>query len=238
MSGIFNYPSIQTLESTSDLFRIPLHISSMRLITYFKQINEFQQLETKDQIFLIKTNLIVISFFHSLFIYDANTDSYHEHESPDPIYLGTDWRKTIDPSFHFQIQQIRNEFIEMFQFNETIVHIIFLLLLFSNRVSLNQSVECSFSQTNSILILQCENVFAELLFKYLSHIYDSTRAVLLFTKLVQKFIKLQRLIDEVKFNIYHYLDVSQLSPLMESLLLWIFSDSTRRPNSFEYNQAS
>jgi len=69
IAGILSYPFTQPIESTLELFRVPLYISSMRFITYIKQINEFQQLDKKDQVYLVKLNLLVMCFFFIQYLY-------------------------------------------------------------------------------------------------------------------------------------------------------------------------
>ena len=135
IAGISSYPSIQSIKSTFELFRIPLYISSMRLITYIKQINEFQQLNSDDQIYLVKLNLLTISFFHSIFIYDPRTDSYHEPNTNDPIFSGKDWIKTLNKQFHLEMKQLRNDLIDIFQSDDIIIKLMFLILVFSNQMS-------------------------------------------------------------------------------------------------------
>ena len=68
--GISQYPSIKPIASTLELFCVPIYISSMRLITYFKQIPEFQQLDKNEQVYVVKLNTLTIVFLHSIYIYD------------------------------------------------------------------------------------------------------------------------------------------------------------------------
>ncbi|CAF3616944.1 unnamed protein product, partial [Rotaria sp. Silwood2] len=81
IAGVSFYPSTQPIESTIELFRVPLYLTSMRLITYIKQLNEFQQLDKEDQVYVVKLNLLTICFLHSIFIYDPRTDCYHEQDT-------------------------------------------------------------------------------------------------------------------------------------------------------------
>ena len=141
----------------------------MRLITFLKQINEFQQLNTDDQIYLVKLNLIVLSFFHSIFLYDPVTNIYHEQGTTDPSYSSEHWRKTFNEQFHSDIQRLRDEFLHLFPSSDVMMKLSFLILLFSNRVSLTQASQYSTTQPHSLNIFNAQNVFTNLLYKYCLH---------------------------------------------------------------------
>ncbi|CAF4402166.1 unnamed protein product, partial [Adineta steineri] len=78
ITGVSSNLSTQSITTTLELFHMPIHITSMRLISYIKQLNEFQQLKQEDQVYLIKLNLLPLCFFHLIFIYDPRTDLYYE----------------------------------------------------------------------------------------------------------------------------------------------------------------
>ncbi len=141
-AGISSYPSIQSIESTTELFRVPLYISSMRLITFIKQISEFHLLDKQEQIHLVKLNLLIICFFHSIFIYDPRTDCYHEQDTTDPLFSGKDWIQTLNQKFHSEMKQLRNELLDIFQMDNVIIKLFYVILLFSQQLSLNQSSKC------------------------------------------------------------------------------------------------
>ena len=213
------YPLTQSIESTLELFRVPLYISSMRLITYIKQINEFHQLNTTEQVYLVKLNLLTICFFHSIFIYDPRTDSYHEQDTTDPLFSGKDWIKTLNKQFHLEMKQIRNDLIDIFQLDDIIIKLFFLILLFSQSISLNQSSQCLLTDINSLNIFKAQNVFTDLVYRYCLHQYGLYKTPILFTRYLDKIMKIQKLVDEIKYTIHDYMDVTQLSPLTQSLVL-------------------
>ena len=126
----------------------------MRLVTFLKQINEFQQLNTDDQIYLVKLNLIVLSFFHWIFLYDPVTNTYHEQGTTDPSYSSEDWRNTFNEQFHADMQHLRDEFLHLFPSSDVMMKLSFLILIFSNRVSLTQASQHSHYETAFIEHLQ------------------------------------------------------------------------------------
>jgi hypothetical protein len=215
ITGIASYPDVQPLRSTAELFSMPLYISSMRLITFIKQIPEFQQINPNDQVSLVKLNLIVMIFLHSLFLYNPSTNTYHEADTTDPIFSHADWIQTFNGHFHADLSRLQQRLFDIFQNNDIIIKLLILILLFSNRLSVDQAAP----QSCSITIFHAQNVFTDLLYKYFLHQFGIAKAPGLFARCVSHLIQLQTIVDEIKQSIHHYVNVSELSPLMESLLL-------------------
>jgi hypothetical protein len=218
IAGISYYPSTQAIESTLELFRVPLYISSMRLISYVKQLSAFQQLDKKEQVYIVKLNLLTICFFHSIFIYDPRTDSYHEEDTTDPLFSGKDWMKTLNAQFHIEMNQLRNDLLEIFQMDNIIIKLFFLILLFSHQLSRNQVSQYIPTDISSVNIYKAQNIFADLVYKYCLHQYGPYKAPILFTRYINKIMKIQQLVEEVKYTTHDYMDITQLSPLTQSLI--------------------
>ncbi|CAF5157943.1 unnamed protein product, partial [Rotaria sp. Silwood1] len=93
------------------------------------------------------------------------------------------------------------------------------ILLFSNRISLNQTPQCILtSDINPLSIFKAQNIFVDLVYRYCLHRYSSNQAPILFLRYINKLMKVQQLVDEMKFTINNYIDITELSPLMQSLL--------------------
>ncbi|CAF2418904.1 unnamed protein product [Rotaria sp. Silwood2] len=205
IAGISCYPSTQPIESTIELFRVPLYITSMH---------------KDDQVYLVKLNLLTVCFLHSAFIYDPRTDCYHEQDTIDPLFSGKDWIKTLNKQFHNEMKQIRNDLIDIFQSDDIIIKLFYLILIFSNQISLNQATQCLLTPNiNTLSMFKAQNIFADLVYRYCLHQYGSNQAPTLFLRYIHKLMKVQQLVDAVKYTINDYIDIAELSPLMQSLLM-------------------
>ncbi|CAF2788612.1 unnamed protein product [Rotaria sp. Silwood2] len=213
-AGIPQYPLIQPISSTLELFRVPIYISSMRLITFFKQIPEFQQLDRDEQVYFVKLNTLTIAFLHSIYIYDNKTEIYHEPDTNDPLFLEKDWMNTINNKFHYEMKQIQNNFININQFDDKIMKIFFLIILFSNYHTFKYST----TNINTLNIFKAQNVYNELFYKYCLHHYGFYKASILLLKYTSNIMKLQKLIAELKSTACDHMDITQLTPVMQSLL--------------------
>ena len=210
-AGTSQYPSILPIRSTLDFFRSPLYLASMRLITYFKQIPEFQQLTRDDQLHLVKLNSLSIVFLHSLLIYDSKTNVYHELESNDPLFLERDWVNTLTQDFHQQMKRIYHDLIPS---DDKILKLFFLLALFSDTfVDSSSSINC-----HSLEIFRIQNIFNDLLYRYCLHSYGPVNSAKLYLRLVTRLMQLQALVQDIRQTIHQWIDTTELPALMQSLL--------------------
>ncbi|CAF5087017.1 unnamed protein product, partial [Rotaria sp. Silwood1] len=148
------------------------------------------------------------------------TDCYHEQDTIDPLFSGKDWIKTLNKQFHNEMKQIRNDLIDIFQSDDIIIKLFYVILLFSNRISLYQTPQCILtSDINPLSIFKAQNIFVDLVYRYCLHQYGSNQAPILFLRYINKLMKIQQLVDEIKFTINNYIDITELSPLMQSLLV-------------------
>ncbi|CAF1454428.1 unnamed protein product [Rotaria magnacalcarata] len=76
--GVPLYPATQSIHSTLELIRIPAYRASIRLITFMKQIPEFDLSDTEDRATLAKHNLLVVVFMHVVLLCNPVADIYHE----------------------------------------------------------------------------------------------------------------------------------------------------------------
>ncbi|CAF3748538.1 unnamed protein product [Rotaria magnacalcarata] len=76
--GVPLYPATQSIHSTLELIRIPAYRASIRLMTFMKQIPEFDLSDTEDRATLAKHNLLVVVFMHVVLLCNPVADIYHE----------------------------------------------------------------------------------------------------------------------------------------------------------------
>ena len=187
----------------------------MRLISYVKQIPEFQQLTGEEQIHLVKVNILPIAFLHSIFIYDPKTSAYHEPDTNDPLFLEKDWTGTISEGFHQEMKQIRHKLSDLCQVDTQIMITAILIHFFSNHFTSESS---SLTHLSTLNILHAQNIYNDLLWKCCLHHCGLGKSVQLVMQYTVSMMKLQTLISELRSTITDYVDITKLPPLMQSLV--------------------
>ncbi|CAF1259023.1 unnamed protein product [Rotaria sordida] len=223
VTGVPSYPATQPIHSTVELIRIPTYLSSLRLITYFRKIPEFELFDSEDRVTLIKHNLLAAVFMHIVLIYDPIADTYHEHNTQDPIFQGKDWIDTLGEEFYHDLTATAKQLIQMLEYDRIIIKLLLIIILFT-KAFCGYDIIHEPSLNNPLIVLNAHNIYVEILYKYCLHQYGFNRAINLFKNLFNPLLTIQRLSIQLKHLVHSNVDAALLSPLMQSVLQ--LSDAT------------
>lgn len=215
--GVPLYPATHPINSTLDLLQIPTYLSSIRIITYLKNTPEFNQFDPDDRVTLVKYNLLAVVFMHTVLIYEPIADTYHEHNTDDPIFQGKDWTRVLGEDLYHEITTAAKNLIEIIEYDRVIAKFLLLIILFTKGFCA-YSIEHEPSLNNPAIVFNSQNVYVETLYKYCIHQYGLSRTVTLFTRLINQLFAVQRLAIHLKDLVHSEIDASQLSPLMQTVL--------------------
>jgi len=223
--GVPSFPATQAIHSTVELIRIPTYLASIRLITFFKKIPEFDLFDPDDRVTLVKNNLLAVVFMHIVLIYDPKFDTYHEHGTEDPIFEGKDWIEILGEEFYRAITTVITELIKLVQSDRIIIKTFLLLILFTKGFC-GYDIAHEPTLKNYSIVFQTQNSYLETLYKYCLHHHGLTKTFTIFTTLLGRLLSIQRLAVHLKDYVHNHIDVSQISPLMQSVLQLTDSNSS------------
>jgi len=222
--GVPPYPATHSITSTIDLIQVPTYLSSLRLITYFRKTPEFEIFDSEDRVTLVKHNLLAVVFMHIVLIYDPIADTYHEHNTQDPIFQGKDWIKILGEDFYHDLTRTAKELIHILEYDRVIAKILSLIILYIKGFC-GYDIVHEPTLNNPSIVSNTQNIYVEILYKYCLHQYGLTRTINLFSRLINQLLAVQRLAIHLKDFVHSVIvDVSRLSPLMQSVLQ--FSDTS------------
>lgn len=215
--GVPPYPAPHPIHSTLELIRVPTYLSSLRLITYLKKTEEFAALESEDRVTLVKHNLLAAVFMHIVLIYEPVADTYHEHNTQDPIFQGKDWIEILGEPFYHELTATAVKLIRILQYDRVIVKLLLLIIIYIKGFCAYDLLhEPSLNQMG--VAFNAQNLYVDVLYKYCLHQYGEKETVRLFTNLISPLFSIQRLSVQLKDLTHAVIDASQLSPLMQSVL--------------------
>ncbi|CAF2614255.1 unnamed protein product [Rotaria sp. Silwood2] len=198
--GVPLYPATQPIHSTLELIRIPTYLSSLRLITYLRKIPEFELIDSDDRVILVKHNLLAVVFMHIVLIYDPVADTYHEHNTQDPIFQGKDWIEILGEEFYHDLTATAKKLIQILEYDRVIIKLLLLIIIFT-KAFCGYDIAHEPSLNNRFIV---------------SNIHSITTH--LFTNLINSLSAIQRLSSKLKDLVHSNINASQLSPLMQSVL--------------------
>ena len=191
----------------------------IRLLTFFKQIPEFNELDVDDKVVLIKFNLLPLLCINCTLSYRIETDQIVETDSDVP-WDSSIIQEVYGQDGYLQMRKVFESFVHIAQYDQTIIQLALIALI------LNKGVSTGIAEFEPILndgmaVYRAQNYYTELLWKYMETVHGSEKAVRIWTKLVTHLITWQTLHKELRENVQKNLlsnaDIDELLPLMRTL---------------------
>ncbi|CAF1389963.1 unnamed protein product [Adineta steineri] len=194
-------------------------VAIMRLLSFFKQIPEFNQLNIDDKVILVKYNLITILGINCALSYNTETDKIIEADSDVP------WNTQFFQVLHgynmcMQSKKIFASFFHIVKYDRKIMELTLIILILTKSSAITGDYDESIGN-DTMSVYRIQNYYTELLWKYMETMHGYEKAVDLFSKLMVHVISWQTLQEEMRKNIVRALspeDISELLPIMKTVL--------------------
>lgn len=190
----------------------------IRLLTFFKQIPEFDQLDVDDKVTLIKFNLLPLLCINCTLSYKMETDQIVEADSDVP-WDSSVIKEVYGYDGYLLMRKVFDSFVHIAQYDQRIIQLALIALILTKGFSTGCG-ELEPILNNRFAVLRAQNYYAELLWKYLETVHGSDKAVNIWGKLVTHFITWQTLYKKLRDNVERNLlltDTNELLPLMKTL---------------------
>jgi hypothetical protein len=191
----------------------------IRLLAFFKQIPEFDQLNVDDKVTLIKFNLLPLLCINCTLSYKIETDQIVETDSDVP------WDSSIIQEVYgydgyLQMRKIFESFVRIAQYDQKIIQLILVTFILTKGFSTG-IVEFEPLLSDGMAVYRAQNYYAELLWKYIETVHGTEKAVHIWGQLITHFITWQLLHKDLRENVQRNLlstdDMNELLPLMKTL---------------------
>jgi len=194
-------------------------VPALRLLTFFKQIPEFNQLNVDDKVTLVKYNLMPLGILSRTLSYNIETDQIKETDSDVPFNSST-WQKVHGNEIYIRMKNIFDSYVRIAQYDPKIIQLALIALIltkgFSTDYDANEPI-----LNDGMAVYRAQNYYTELLWKYMETIHGSKKSVRIFNELVVHFLSWQTLEKELRLSIRDKLSPTELNdllPIMKSLL--------------------
>lgn len=176
------------------------------LIRFYRSIPEFNQLDLKDRILLIKWNLLKIVHLHCILIH-----KFEEH----PL-LGASMTKWMGAQFHQQMSRVHQSF-ERFKEHPLILKLALIVLIFSVNLSATGMLNLSDDSINRRDIYRIQECYTNVLWRYLNRIYDEKEAIRSMELIMTQILHYQSLMTTMEEYIVAHHDANAINELESSL---------------------
>ncbi|CAF1328938.1 unnamed protein product [Adineta ricciae] len=177
------------------------------LIQFYKQIEEFRQINIEDRILLIKCNLT-----HLIHIHHVLRDNFIENSK-----IGLHMSQWISPSFHAQMSQARHRYDYFIKY-PSVLKLALSSLIFTINLSRLSPKQSTLTLTDYKLIVQHQYYYVTLLWKYLNVTCGEKYAIKAVEILVFQYLRYQLLMEHMEDVIIHDRNPTEYCPLTKSVL--------------------
>ncbi|CAF1320603.1 unnamed protein product [Rotaria sordida] len=194
-------------------------VSVMRLLSFSKQIPEFNQLNVDDKVTLIKYNLPTVLGINSVLSYNTETEQLIESDSDVPF--NTQFFRVLHGyNVCMQIRKIFTSFLHIAKYDRKIIELIIIILILTKGFSITSDHDEPILN-DEISVYRAQNYYIELLSKYIETMHGYEKAIKLFSELVVHIISWQTIQEEIRKDVLRTLSpeyINELVPIMKSML--------------------
>jgi hypothetical protein len=193
-------------------------VSAMRLLAFFKQIPEFNQLNVDDKMILTKYNLIALIILNCALSFKTDTLQIRETDTDVP------WNASIVRTVHgdeicMELGKIFEPLVRIAKYDQKIIQLALVVLMLTKGLSTGGGAPEPILN-DSMAVYRAQKSYTELLWKYLETVYGFEQAFHIITSLITRFLTWQTIEKILRYNVKQNLsarDEEQLLPLMKSL---------------------
>lgn len=194
-------------------------VSLMRLLIFFKQIPEFNQLNLADKVTLIKFNLLPLLCINCTLSYDDQNDLFVESASDVPLDLAS-LQAVYGVDGYRGIRQIFDKFLHIAKYDQKIIQLALITFMLTKGFSIETEKEPLLNDAHSVS--RAQNYYSELLWKYLIDTHGLQLSVEIFSKLITNFMSWQilqiRIRNHVEQSLVSTNTMDELLPFMKAVM--------------------
>ena len=181
----------------------------MRLLSFFKQIPEFNELNADDKLTLIKYNLMPLGILNCTLFYKMESDSFaeDEHDAPwDPMIF----IKLHGEEVYMRVKKIFDSFVRLAQYDQRIIQLALIILILTKGFSSNDNTSEPLLN-DGIAVYRAQNYYTELLWKYLETVHGHGKAAQIIHELIAHFISWQTLRGSFRHDLLNALSTAEMN---------------------------
>jgi hypothetical protein len=190
----------------------------MRLLTFFKQIPEFNQLNVEDKMILIKYNLMPIMIFNLALVFKIDTKQFREADTDVPLD-GSTFEAIIGTEIYPYVTKVMVPLVNIVQYDPTIIKLFLVVLILTKSVADGDGAPEPILNDN-MAVYRAQSYYTELLWKYMEAVNGFEKAFGIFITLVSRLLRWQILRKIARCKVEQTLTQThedELVPLMKSL---------------------
>ncbi|CAF4750994.1 unnamed protein product [Rotaria sp. Silwood2] len=183
----------------------------INFISYFKHLPELQTLHVDDQVSLIKQNIrLLIPLNYAIL------------KTPISSKFRSTYIQTVgcinNINLHHMFQSLSNSFVDFVTYDPIMIKLLMIILFFTTNPLTTRSIYDAAQYKQLDNIKQIQSSYTELLWLYMLEKCGEQNAIILFTRMITKYLYLQIIIDGIDSIIRMNNDIHKIDSLIQSFL--------------------
>jgi hypothetical protein len=176
------------------------------LISFYKSIPQFNQLDIKDRVLLIKLNFVKIINLHSILIQKFQVN---------PL-IGFCMTKWINADYYQRMSRTRR-YCDRFIEHPLVLKLALIVFIFSINLSTSYEIDPFDDYTNKIDIRRIQDFYTTVLWRYLNILYEEREAIRSMEIIIRQILHYQTLMDILEEHLRQQPDYNRCNPLESCL---------------------
>jgi hypothetical protein len=177
------------------------------LISFYKLIPDFNELDIEDRVLLIKFNMHKLVHLHRILI----------HKFQENPLIGKHMSQWIGEDFHNQMSRTCQSF-DRFIEHPLIIKLVLLVFIFTINLSTRSGSPQFDEYKNPKKLYELQNYYTTVLWRYLNHVFEENEAILAFEIIVMQILRYQELMITIESHVRHEPHHNGLHALMQSIV--------------------
>ncbi|CAF3279362.1 unnamed protein product [Rotaria socialis] len=202
------------------------NFTAIKLINFLREIPEFQQIDARDRLILVKCNLTLLLFIRYSSNFDSVRELSYDIDTAGPISLADEAFAEYFKSFFILCcgYQFNRVVLSIFHALNSIINkdpimtqLLMIVMIFSKGLSANDDDDEQLLNDRTC-IFNAQSKYTDLLFRYLMEQSSFELAVIKMTRIIEQLLKIQIVARDFQQHIKNEMDATYINPLMKSLL--------------------
>jgi hypothetical protein len=201
------------------------NFAAVKLINFLREIPEFDQLDERDRLILVKYNLTLLFLLRHVLSFDSRREICYDHEINGPVSPSEEafaqhckslFILCYGYEFNRIVMSILHSLVDIVNKDPIIVQLLMLIMIFSKGLSADDDQQSILFDGRSVFYAQSK--YTDLLFRYLIERSSLDAATTKMIRVTEQLLKIQRVWRDFEQYVKSRVDLTNINPLMKSLL--------------------
>lgn len=195
--------------------------NALRFIDFFRQIDQFEQLNDDDRFILVKSNIFLLFPILKSFHFNRTNENCSPNENIEEVNKAKEFYQLCFDVNGLRgfFQSLVRSFVDLTEQDPIILSLLIIILMFYEGLSMNED-RSTFKDIQSIHRIQ--SVYVQILCKYLLSKWNEEKTYKYFIRLIPTLFRIEslgkRLSEYIRDQMSNTNSVEKISPLLQSLL--------------------